>query len=79
MILLMCLMATDTPEIKAMVAALHFIFTTATKFNTEHEVLAAELSQLGLPKGGSYMSSFSCMLLTRANTSTGTTNRCLSL
>lgn len=39
----------DTSEVKAMIAALHFILSSAAKYDVEAEVLNEELQQLGLP------------------------------
>jgi len=39
----------ERADVKALIAALTFIFTNATKFQVEQEVLQMELEQLGLP------------------------------
>lgn len=38
-------------DIKASIAALSFILTSAAKYNVDPETLSNELQQLGLPKG----------------------------
>ena len=38
-------------DIKAMIAALHLILSSATKYDVEEKVLSLELQQLGLPNG----------------------------
>lgn len=40
-------------DIKASVAMLSFIFSSAAKHNVDSESLSSELQQLGLPKGES--------------------------
>ncbi len=40
----------DTQDVKAMVAALTFILSNATKFDVSEDVLIIELEQLGLPQ-----------------------------
>jgi len=40
----------DLSDVKAMVAALHFIFRNSAKYNVDENVLLDELQQLGLPK-----------------------------
>lgn len=37
---------------KAAVAAMHWIISSAAKYNVEDTTLSTELQQLGLPKGG---------------------------
>jgi len=37
-------------EVKAMIAALHFIFSNTAKYDVDDSVLLSELMQLGLPK-----------------------------
>lgn len=43
----------DESQTKAVISALNFILTTATKFHTEDTTLNTELTQLGLPKENS--------------------------
>lgn len=43
----------ETGDIKASVAMLGFIFSSAAKHNVDSESLSSELQQLGLPKGES--------------------------
>ena len=38
-------------DVKASIAALHFILSSAAKYSVDGESLANELQQLGLPKG----------------------------
>jgi len=40
----------DTSDIKAIIAALHFILTNAAKYDVDDTTLSNELGQLGLPK-----------------------------
>jgi hypothetical protein len=42
---------TDNSDVKAIVAALHFIVNGAAKYDVGSETLETELQQLGLPKG----------------------------
>lgn len=39
----------ERADVKALLAALNFIFTNATKFRVDAQILQAELEQLGLP------------------------------
>ena len=41
----------EESDIKASVAALNFILTSAAKYSVDSESLSHELQQLGLPKG----------------------------
>lgn len=41
----------ESGDIKASVAALSFILSSAAKHNVDSESLSSELQQLGLPKG----------------------------
>jgi len=41
----------ETGDVKASLAALTFILSSAAKFNVEDRTLSSELQQLGLPKG----------------------------
>lgn len=43
----------DESQTKAVISALNFILTTATKHHTEDTTLNTELTQLGLPKENS--------------------------
>ena len=42
---------TEESDIKASIAALNFIITSAAKYSVDSESLSHELQQLGLPKG----------------------------
>ena len=42
---------TDSGDMKASIAGIDFIISSATKHNVEPETLSDELQQLGLPKG----------------------------
>ncbi len=42
---------TELSDIKATIAALQWIFSSAAKYDVEEDVLTRELQQLGLPKG----------------------------
>ena len=42
---------TEESDIKASIAALNFIISSAAKYNVDSESLSHELQQLGLPKG----------------------------
>lgn len=50
LITLICV--TESGDIKASVAVLSFIFSSAAKHDVDSESLSSELQQLGLPKGG---------------------------
>jgi predicted ATP-grasp superfamily ATP-dependent carboligase len=41
----------EISDVKAAIAALTFIFSSAAKYNVDSESLSSELQQLGLPKG----------------------------
>ena len=41
----------DAEDMKASVAAVQFILSSAAKYSTDSETLSNELQQLGLPKG----------------------------
>ena len=41
----------ESGDIKASVAVLSFIFSSAAKYDVDSESLSSELQQLGLPKG----------------------------
>lgn len=47
----MTLFCTESGDIKASVAVLSFIFSSAAKYDVDSESLSSELQQLGLPKG----------------------------
>ena len=42
---------TEEGDVKATLAALHFILASAAKYNLDGDSLSNELQQLGLPKG----------------------------
>ena len=44
-------MPTESGDVKATIAVLGFILSSAAKHNVDSESLASELQQLGLPKG----------------------------
>lgn len=44
-------MLVELGDIKAMIAALHFMLCNAAKYDCEEKVFSLELQQLGLPKG----------------------------
>ena len=48
-----CIRIAESGDIKASVAVLSFILSSAAKHNVESESLSSELQQLGLPKGES--------------------------
>ena len=41
----------ESSDVKASIAALSFILSSAAKYNVDGESLSNELQQLGLPKG----------------------------
>lgn len=43
-------MLTEPSDVKALIAALHFIFSNSTKYDVSSTVLPQELQQLGIPK-----------------------------
>lgn len=47
----MTLFCVESGDIKAGVAVLSFIFSSAAKYDVDSESLSSELQQLGLPKG----------------------------
>lgn len=47
----MTLFCAESGDIKAGVAVLSFIFSSAAKYDVDSESLSSELQQLGLPKG----------------------------
>lgn len=48
---MMLLRVAESGDIKASVAVLSFIFSSAAKHDVDSESLSSELQQLGLPKG----------------------------
>ena len=44
-------LTSEPSDVKASIAALHFIIASAGKYAVDSESLASELQQLGLPKG----------------------------
>jgi len=42
---------TETGDVKASIAALTFVLSSAAKYNVDGDSLSNELQQLGLPKG----------------------------
>jgi len=50
--------AADAGDIKASVAGLQFIISSAAKHDVNCETLSSELQQLGLPKGGGFRIGF---------------------
>ena len=49
--LIYLLLLAEEGDVKASIAALHFILSSAAKYSVDGESLANELQQLGLPKG----------------------------
>lgn len=49
----MLIYVAESGDIKASVAVLSFIFSSAAKHDVDSESLSSELQQLGLPKGKS--------------------------
>ena len=47
----------DTSDVKASIAVLEFILSSAARYDVESSPLSDELQQLGLPKGRSLRSS----------------------
>lgn len=48
------LLPAESGDVKATIAVLDFIFSSAAKHNVDGESLSSELQQLGLPKGGTW-------------------------
>ena len=48
---------------KAAIAALTFIFSSAAKYNVDSESLSSELQQLGLPKGDRFYFIYSIFII----------------
>ena len=40
----------DTTDVKAIIAAIHFVLVNSSKYDADDQVVATELQQLGLPK-----------------------------
>ena len=60
---------TEESDIKAGVAALNFIISSAAKYSVDGESLSHELQQLGLPKGGGHYCSVVMLMFHLEHTS----------